>query len=190
MASRLGFDNDAGDELDIEQQGVTAFAGRSFGGDWSVRAGGGAVFGGTLTHDQMGEFEMGTGVVASVAAARRWTFGGDGRWFADGSGTFGAGTLTTTAPDGTETRYTSVDLRFGVTAGRVFAERFSPYVLARAFGGPVFWEIAGESTVGTDKTHVQLGAGIAITLPANLTAVIDVSALGERSASAGVSLRL
>jgi hypothetical protein len=63
-------------------------------------------------------------------------------------------------------------------------------VLARAFGGPVSWSIAGTDVVGSDTRHFQLGAGLSVVTSLGLTVVVDVSAVGEQGASLGASWRL
>ena len=80
-------------------------------------------------------------------------------------------------------------MALGAIAGRRFGG-FSPYLLARLFGGPVMWRLDGEDLTGSDTTHVQLGAGASYTTPFGLTAVVDVSAIGERSAALALSWRL
>jgi hypothetical protein len=65
----------------------------------------------------------------------------------------------------------------------------SPYLLARAFGGPVFWELDAMAVGGTDTHHFQLGAGVSVTT-GSLSVLVDVAALGEQAASLGVALRL
>lgn len=70
------------------------------------------------------------------------------------------------------------------------ADRFSPYLLARACGGPVSWEIDGDGVAGSDTSHVLLGGGLNIAVPAGFSAVVDVSAVGERSIAVGLSRTL
>lgn len=134
-----------------------------------------------------GTFDMGRGFVASASGSRRWSLG-DRRWFVTGSLSASAGTTTTTGV--TDERLTAFDLRIGAIAGRTFADVVSPYVLARAFGGPVLWRVAGEDRAGSDTTHVQLGAGLSVATRFGLSAVVDVSVVGEQSASLGVSWQL
>jgi hypothetical protein len=88
-----------------------------------------------------------------------------------------------------DARFTAGDVRIGAIAGRTFGP-VSPYVLARGFGGPVWWAVDGASTVGSDTRHFQLGAGLSLTTSFGLTIVADVSALGEQAASLGASWRL
>lgn len=125
--------------------------------------------------------DLGTGVLAAVTASRQWTARA---WFVNGTATFGASRTPTRAPSAA---LTAVDARVGATAGRTFGP-VSPYLLARAFGGPVAWSIDGESVVGTDLYHVQLGAGVTLAVR-DVSFLVDVSALGEQSVSLGVSYR-
>jgi hypothetical protein len=77
-----------------------------------------------------------------------------------------------------------------VIAGRTFAKMWNPYVLARAFGGPVSWSIDAMNVLGSDTRHFQLGAGLSVVTVLGLTVTLDVSALGEQGASLGASWRL
>lgn len=52
------------------------------------------------------------------------------------------------------------------------------------------WQVDGDDVVGSDVHHVQLGAGASVTTAAGLSVLVDVSVVGEQSASLGVSLRL
>jgi hypothetical protein len=78
--------------------------------------------------------------------------------------------------------YTAVDVRAAVAAGYTFFERLTPYLTARAFGGPVFWR----NDVGTDLFHFQLGAGVVLGLPWGLDVSAEVVPLGEQRVSLGV----
>ncbi len=148
----------------------------------------GAILGGELTGDERpGQYDMNTGMVAAASVSRRWGFG-DGPWFATGSATVAAGTTTTEGASESE-RLTAFDVRVGVIAGRRFADVVSPYVLARAFGGPVLWTVAGEDISGSDTHHYQLGAGVSVITEMGLSVVVDVSLLGERSAALALSWR-
>jgi hypothetical protein len=182
----IGFgDRDA----DLTETSVAMGVSRRFGPDLSVRVAAGAVLGGTLETESR-EFDVGTGVLASVAVSYRWSLGPKKRWFVSATGAFSASfTDTTEKTAGAPTESLSaMDLRVGVIAGATIARRFSPYLLARGFGGPVGWTLDGEELTGSDRNKYQVGAGVSVTLPANINLVIDGSALGERSASLGASL--
>ncbi len=83
--------------------------------------------------------------------------------------------------------YTAIDARFGVAFGVTLFERLSPYAVARAFGGPVFFRYRGESVTGTDVYHVQLGAGLSVRPIDQLVVFIEGIPLGERALSGGAS---
>lgn len=129
-----------------------------------------------------------------VAAAVSRSFAFAERWFVAGSITAGASSASTRVDAGVmdETAtITAIDVRLGVIAGVTLWERLSPYVLARAFGGPVFWSLAGEEIRGSDQYHYQLGLGANASLPWwNLSVLVDGSVLGERALSIGVSAEL
>lgn len=80
----------------------------------------------------------------------------------------------------------ALDFRVSAMFGKTFFGVLSPYAVARAFGGPIFWRLAGEDVAGTDKYHVQLGAGLVVALPAHLDVYTEVIPLGERAAVVGL----
>jgi len=107
------------------------------------------------------------------------------------TGSLGAGASRTTTREsgGASHSLVGIDvLRVGAMAGRTFGP-VSPYVMARGFGGPVLWTLDGMDVTGTDTSKFQLGAGVSATT-SGLSFLLDVSALGERSASFGMSYRL
>lgn len=187
--TRLLFEGDR--HYDFQSQAVTAFAGYRMTSGWSVQGSLGAILGGELVGDEMpGTFDIGTGVVASVTGARSWALG-DGRWFVNGSASFAIARSPTEEMGGTASDpLLATDLRLGATAGRTFADRVSPYAMVRVFGGPALWTIAGDDVTGSDPSHLQLGGGVNVSLPGRLSAVIDVSVLGERSLAFGLSWQI
>jgi hypothetical protein len=84
--------------------------------------------------------------------------------------------------------YTAFDLRLGAEFGLNLVKVLHPYVLARAFGGPVFWQYQGKDVTGTDIHHYQLGLGLAVGLPAGLSLFAEGVPLGERALSGGLSV--
>ena len=57
--------------------------------------------------------------------------------------------------------------------GTTLWDAFSPYVLARIFGGPVFWRYAGQAVTGTDVYHYQFGAGFALSLARTVDVFVE-----------------
>lgn len=173
-------------DFDLDQQAVTVSVGQVRPSRLSLRASIGAVLDGTIagagrTHD------LGPGVVGAIAATRPWTWG---PWFVHGSVSLSGSRVTTTeARAGAPTEgLMAFDARVGASAGRQLGP-VMPYLLARAFGGPVLWNVDGAGVTGTDAYHVQLGAGASVTLGSAWSIMVDVSALGERAASVGVAWR-
>jgi hypothetical protein len=170
------------------QYAVTATAGYATATQWSFRGAIGAVIDGHLegagrTHD------IGPGIVVAVAAAKQFAFGD---WFVTGS--LGAAVSRTSTDEETAGagRRTLIGLdliRLGVMGGRRFGI-VSPYVMARGFGGPVSWTLAGMDVTGSDTSKFQLGAGATVTAGSGVSLLLDVSALGERAVTLGLSYRL
>ena len=146
---------------------MAASLGYRFSPRFSARLTAGAILGGTLdVDDRSFDVEPGWLVTASASASFAAT---------EETGVADPGTVDLIATDG----------RIGVLFGTTVGDRVSPYLLGRAFAGPVLWEIDGEDRTGSDAHHYQVGAGASISLPANVSAQLDVSFLGERSLSAG-----
>lgn len=82
----------------------------------------------------------------------------------------------------------SYDLRFGFAIGWSLFDTLNPYAVARAFGGPVIWELDGSNVTGSDKYHYQVGAGLLVSLPANLDVFVEGIPLGERAVTVGVGI--
>jgi hypothetical protein len=97
-------------------------------------------------------------------------------------------THAATRSDVSNDRYTALDLRFGAIVGKTLGDSgITPYIAARAFGGPIFWKLDGQSVTGTDLYKYQLGGGLSVAL---FNRRIDVFAegigLGERGIAAGI----
>ena len=81
--------------------------------------------------------------------------------------------------------YHAFDFRVGPVVGWTFFRALSPYFLARVFGGPVFWSYGGQTEVGSDVHHYQLGAGLSLLVARRLTAFVEGVPLGERTLAGG-----
>jgi hypothetical protein len=182
----LRFDGDR--ELDVAQHAISATFGYARASGWSVRGSLGVVLGGHLDEGDR-RHDIGPGLLAAAGVARQWT---RDAWFVNGTVSASVSRVTTleNAPGAARQTLIGIDVaRLGVSAGRTFGI-VSPYLLARGFGGPALWRLDGMDVTGSDTHKFQLGAGATVTTAGGLSLVVDVSALGERSASLGVALRL
>lgn len=93
-----------------------------------------------------------------------------------------------TRSDVSNDRYTAVDFRFGAIVGKTLGDSgITPYIAARAFGGPVFWRLDGESVTGTDLYKYQLGGGLSVALfDRKIDVFVEGIGLGERGLAAGI----
>ena len=188
FTSELRFDDES--EPSITETSLVASGGYRWGAGWSVRLAAGAVLGGSL---ELGgsTYDVEPGWLVAAGVSRIFTFAG--RWFVSGSVTAGVSSTSTRAdaPGAMDASLTAGDVRLGVIAGVTLWERLSPYVLARAFGGPVMWTLGGADITGSDQHHYQLGVGASASLPWwNLSVLVDGSLLGERALSLGISAEL
>jgi hypothetical protein len=85
----------------------------------------------------------------------------------------------------TEALY-AFDIRGGLIVGKTFWSTLSPYATARLFGGPVFWSYEGQSLVGSDTHHYQVGVGLVTALPRSFDVFVEGVPLGERAVTLGV----
>lgn len=150
----------------------------------ALEAGVGASFAGALTVPD-GKHEFLPGPTASLGTAWRVLDGASYFALLTAVASF---TANRTELAGTpRVSYTAFDLRLGGEFGLNLVQVLHPYVLARAFGGPVYWQYQGKDVTGTDIHHYQLGLGLALGLPLNLAAFVEGVPLGERALSGGAS---
>ena len=171
----------------FDQRSVAASVTRQLSRAWSVTAGAGAVVSGSI--DAGGAtYVMDPGWLARLGAT--WmAVDGSGPWpFVALSASLAASGVHTTGPGGVKAPLTSLDAGLSVSAGKSIAGVVAPYVGAKVFGGPVFWELAGASVTGTDVAHWQVAFGLAANLPLGIDLLVEWAPFGARSAVGQVGL--
>lgn len=184
-SSTLRFDDRF--NMDIVQHTVSAGVTWLAGNNWSFRAGLGAILAGNLGSGA-GQHEFLPGALASFTANWRTLTSQGARPFVDLSGSLaGSWSQTEFSGEGSDT-WLALDARVGVRAGWLLWQRLSPYLHARAFGGPAVWYGGGdEPATGTDIYHYQVGAGLSLFLD-GWGLYAEASPLGEQSYFGGASL--
>jgi hypothetical protein len=91
---------------------------------------------------------------------------------------------------GPREQYTAFDLRAGLVVGKTFWDVFTPYAVARLFGGPVYYRENGKAYVGTDMYHFQIGAGASVAIARRVDLFVEGIPLGERGVTAGMGVSL
>ena len=138
----------------------------------TIVAAGGAMIMGTL-----GGVPTSPGAVGSLALSALVLEQGTWSPFLQVSGSMALSTMRVAG-----TNYVAIDARAGLACGWTLWDRFTPYAVARVFGGPVFYG----PTTGTDAYHVQLGAGFVVGLPAGFDISAEIIPLGEQRVTAGI----
>ncbi|MFT7580353.1 MAG: hypothetical protein ACI9MR_002022 [Myxococcota bacterium] len=195
--TELGFSET---RFQLSQQAVAVSGSYQVSERWILRASAGAMLDGELTGTVAGEsrvFDLNAGPSFSLGAATQVLGENDANLILSLSFSAGVTLATTTALDaggnslgGSEQDYTAVDLRFGALLGVTLFDRWTPFLLARAFGGPVSWnfdDVGGRT--GTDTTHVQLGVGSALTLVPGVSLFVEGVFFGERGVATGFEIR-
>lgn len=136
-----------------------------------------AVAGGGMFLGNLGGFASTPGAVASIGLAGTVLEQGEWSPFLQVSGSFAFSTLRVN-----DEQYVALDVRAGLVCGWTLWERFTPYAVFRAFGGPVFYGAA----TGTDAYHVQLGVGAVVGLPGGFDLSAEFIPLGEQRITAGI----
>ena len=169
-------------------------------GTWSLLFGAGGIASGELVHGAAHD-SLGPGFSAYGGVAGRVVDGRGALPFVQLTATLSAThALTRTDDRGTRSngsttpgaqpetpRFSAFDLRVGAIAGKTFGDVFTPYVTARAFGGPVFWHLDGASVTGTDLYKYQLGGGVSVALfRRRLDLFAEGIPAGERGVAAGI----
>jgi hypothetical protein len=149
---------------------------------------GGATFGGWLEGEGR-LYEVGPGWLASLTGAVRLLGAPDNLPFVTLTLSFGWTSAATRERGGAleEERISATDARLGVLAGVSLWDVLSPYLVARAFGGPVSFRQRGQDRVGSDKGHYTLGLGATVAIPGGFSLTSEALPLGERTLSIGVS---
>jgi hypothetical protein len=97
--------------------------------------------------------------------------------------------ISSSAPPGVG--YNAFDLRLGAAVGTTLwsslAHALAPYVVGRAFGGPVYWRYQGAAIVGTDDHHWQVGAGLSLRVH-RVDVFVEGVPLGEQGVTAGAGI--
>jgi len=154
---------------------------------WTFELGVGSILGGAL-RSPTAEYNLSPGLLASAGAAWRVVEADDIRPFVVMTAQLAVVATSTkdaASPSAASVHYTAVDGRFGASAGWPLWQTLTPFVLARAFGGPVFWEYQGVSQTGTDVHHFQIGGGLLLRLARVVDIFAEAVPLGEQSISAG-----
>jgi len=169
----------------IERRASTASLSYRYGDKYTFQASAGATLGGRFVYGDA-HFSLDPGWIASVAATWKIVGTKRGDAFLIAGGALGvSGGATRDAASHTEDM-TAIDLRLTVMAGKTFFDILSPYVVLRAFGGPVFWRYQGEDMVAGDQYHFQIGAGAVVALPEHFDVFAEGVPLGERAGVVGV----
>ena len=156
----------------------------------TLSAGLGAAFGGKLEAPD-GSHPFTPGIAAGLGVSYRVVEGATpvGRAFVLVGGDLSfTGASTQHDGAGARTAYDALDLRASVTGGLTWRNVLSGYVVARAFGGPVYWSYQGASVLGTDTHHYQVGAGLALLVAKRVDLFVEGVPLGEQAVAAGASI--
>jgi hypothetical protein len=151
----------------------------------TLEAGAGAALGGHLTLPD-GTHDFSAGPTLALGASWRVV---QGRPFVILTSflSFTASTTNTNGA-GAAIGYEAFDLRVGGVVGTTLWNVVSPYALARAFGGPVYWHYEGAAVTGTDTHHYQLGAGVAVAIAHRVDVYVEGVPLGEEALAAGLGV--
>ncbi len=161
-----------GDAVPVEQLAASAALEWRASPRWTFVGAAGGVLAGSL-----GGERLGPGVVGSVAGS--FLALEQGPWWPFVQLALSLAASGVSAP---RSAYVAVDARAALVVGYTVFDRLTPYAVARAFGGPVFY--AGLS--GGDRYHYQVGAGLVVGLPGGFDLSAEVVPLGEQRLTAGV----
>ena len=150
-----------------------------------LRAGGGSLLDGTIQVLGGASHTFDSGGLAFAGLEHRSGEAAGWTPAIDFSVTLGFSWGKTTGSDAARADYRATDLRAGVQASWPVADRFFPYAAGRVFGGPVNWEIEGNSVSGSDAHHFQLAVGAGLAL-GPLVLVAEFAGAGETGARAGL----
>lgn len=152
-----------------------------------LQAGAGATLGGSLTLPA-GKYEFSPGPTASVGAD--WRVFDNRRTFVLLTSALSFSAARTHLGDQGSVGYEAFDLRLGGQLGVDIANIFEPYIVVRAFGGPVCWHYLGDAVTGTDAHHYQVGAGAGVHISKVVNLFVEGIPIGERAVSLGAGVAI
>jgi hypothetical protein len=183
-ATALRFGHDRGDETRYGTVAMLAYAPTP---RLTFQGSAGATFEGVLRMAD-GEHAFKPGVLAAAGVSYRLL---DGPPFVMLTSLLsGSAAATHLNSQASSTGYEAFDLRVGAVGGITLFDVLSPYVLARTFGGPVFWHYRGRARIGTDVYHYQLGGGLALRIAKRVEILVEGVPLGEQAITFGAQLAL
>jgi hypothetical protein len=154
---------------------------------WSLQGSLGVVLGGSLD-GQLGNYRLQPGILASASVG--YTFvDGTGPWpYVAASATVGVASAGAYNQTNSSDRpqFTALDFRLSAVIGKRFFDFWLPYAGVAVFGGPVFFDPAGQALTGGDQHHFRLSVGSSFSLPAHLEAFVEVGFLGEQNVLVGL----
>lgn len=168
MSTSIDFGDDLG--ADLSSATLTAMLGWHISPRFGFDLGVGSVLTGEIDVGGV-ETSFDPGILGTITGSYLALYEGDVRPFVLVSLTVSVLTMT-----GDDNRFTAFDARAGLTVGKTFWERFTPYLAARVFGGPVSWDHRGQrrdrrrrapllgrrgGLVPAAETHRRLRRGIA-----------------------------
>lgn len=152
-------------------------------------------------------FQLGAGVIADGSLRARgvtrdvrpgWIASVSASWtaiperpstpFLSGSVSLGASGAPTSRQGRGQARFLAMDARLAVVVGKSLWNTWVPYLVGRAFGGPVWWEIDGEDVTGSDRHHYQLGVGSLLMCPLGFDVLVEWVPFGARGFTAGAGM--
>ncbi|MBK8251832.1 MAG: hypothetical protein IPK82_04090 [Polyangiaceae bacterium] len=174
----------SGADAYVERRAATASLSYRISDSINIQLGAGATLGGRFVFRQ-DRYTFDPGWIASIAGS--WRVFGRNRNdpFVIIGGAVAASGAPTVDYTGAKQDMFAFDFRLSGIAGKTFINVLSPYLVIRAFGGPVLWKYKGEDQFGGDKYHFQVGLGLLVNLPSHIDVFAEVVPVGERAAALG-----
>jgi len=171
----------------VVQHAVSASLRHTTGRGWSLGGGVGVLAAGELVLEGRRHTYRPGGLV-SVSASKELLDDPQGRMFLTTSWAAALTIAPTRDAFGTRGLYGAVDFSGALALGGTIANVWSPYLSARAFGGPAWFTPAGGLVPGHDPDHHSLGCGSVFSLPKNLEIGVDAALVGAKGLTASAGL--